>query len=169
MTTNRPEIIIFQPKPQPPPPTDDLPAPIIELHPESEHRAWVGPEPVPARPPQTWVADTDPRFMNAARREWDAAPHTQPEPQHARKVETPPATHGPRHFAATNPAPRSAPGRRSRIGWSLVIAVLAESAVAAAAIATEDYAIGLLATGAMGLCCIGLVLAEAVHELSKDR
>ena len=69
---------------------------------------------------------------------------------------------GPHPFAADARVLPSRPHDRYRIGWALVIAVLAESAIAGAAMTTDNHTIGIVATSTMSVCCVLLVAAEAL-------
>ena len=51
-----------------------------------------------------------------------------------------------------------------RIGWALVIAALAETVIAVAAIMTASYVIGLFAALAIAICGLFLIVAEAVSR-----
>ena len=56
-----------------------------------------------------------------------------------------------------------------RIGWALVIAAMAETIVAVAAILTGAYIIGFLSVFAMSVCGMVLVVAEAISSRGGGR
>ena len=101
--------------------------------------------------------------MTATRREWEASTHTPLSGCPDRKATTGVPGCAPHPFAANNPDPPPTLRPLDRIGWSLALMVLAQTAVAAAAIATDSHAIGLVSTTAMALCGILLVGAECVQ------
>ena len=98
--------------------------------------------------------------MTATGRSWDASTHTHPEPPVDRKVAIDLRRIDARPFAAPSPRATTAPESRHRIGWSLVLMCMAETIVAATAVATANYVIGLAAVSAMAVCGLLLVAAE---------
>lgn len=116
----------------------------------------------PPKPHGPVVAQPQSGYMPAPRRAWGAVTHTPPTPPPARKVTVRLVRPGPLPFAAKpTPRPKTVTVGR-RIGWSLAIMCLAETVVALAAIAGDNYAVGIVATASMATCGILLVLAECI-------
>ena len=67
-----------------------------------------------------------------------------------------------RPFAAEPPQATTAPEPRYWLGWALVLMCTAEVIVFAAAVATANYIVGLVAVSAMATCGLLLVAAERI-------
>lgn len=123
-------------------------------------------------PPPAWarnarIAGTTPRDMDAARRTCGAATHTPPTDHRHREVITGPAAPGPLPFGDSLPHGTTRPECTHRIGWALVLMCLAETIVAATAVATGDYVIGFAAVAAMFVCGLFLIAAESISATRR--
>jgi hypothetical protein len=117
-------------------------------------------DPVPAWSPPPRVAQ--PRLDVIPVGDGVLSTYTGPEARVLREMATPAADRAPHPFAAEPPRPAVTREPSRRIGWALVIAALAQTVVAAVAIATTSYVVGFVAVVCMAICGMVLVIAESI-------
>ena len=150
--------------------------------PEPVRRPAPRPQPTDPRPPTTmprrpssipvesqwdWVAESRSEVIPAG----DGVPstYTPPDARVIREVADFAAERAPRPFAAQPPLSPFPLERPRRIGWALVLAAVAETVVAVAAIVSGNYVIGFGAVSAIAMCGMFLVAAEAMTSRGPGR